>query len=145
MKNLPNNLCKIEDIISHEQNILQNPQRNTILKIKCRQSQLPNPTLSTTITTIDHLLRSNSMRIHFPKHIHRTRRRRILLIRRPKKCPPIPSQNPRKILHWIHRFPRNPRNQSNNIGRTIVIILTIIQIIRAKSRIIINFKKNKLE
>lgn len=62
----PTDLCKLEDIISHEQDILQNPQRNPILKIQCGQPQFPYPTLSTTIT--DHLLRSNSIRILLSEH-----------------------------------------------------------------------------
>lgn len=107
IKHLPIS-CQTEDIISHQQNILQNPQRS-ISKIQVRQPQLPHPTCP--------ILRSSDATDPNPVHVHpseEVKRAAVALIGRWGflgfvKAPTFSGKNPTKLLHGVNANTNNPR------------------------------------
>ena len=107
IKHLPIS-CQTEDIISHQQNILQNPQRS-ISKIQVRQPQLPHPTCP--------ILRSSDATDPNPVHVHpseEVKRAAVALIGRWGflgfvKAPTFSGENPAKLLHGVNPNADGPR------------------------------------
>lgn len=97
--------CQTEDIISHQQNILQNPQRS-ISKIQVRQPQLPHPA-----RPIHQSSDPNSVHIHPSEEVKGAAAaligRRVFLGF--VKAPTFSGKNPTKLLHGVNANTNNPR------------------------------------
>lgn len=104
IKHLPIS-CQTEDIISHQQNILQNPQRS-ISKIQVRQPQLPHPA-----RPIHQSSDPNSVHIHPSEEVKGAAAaligRRVFLGF--VKAPTFSGENPAKLLHGVNPNADGPR------------------------------------